>query len=161
MRNEGHDPRLIHTRPQPPTPRKKLDSHLSLQQLYSAAPGAEQGAVLAWFPKTPLPRGVRLVRVSAAGPQTEEHGDRQILKQTRHWESRSINSLPLIKQTENNFGQVPVSWTWPWESSFEKGRGTRRLYTEAASDPLSNFWQSPFQHPGEVFHTLGVLWKTL
>ena len=61
-------------------PRRKLASRLSLQQLYSAAPGADQGTVLAWFPKTPLPRGVCLARDSAAGPQTEENGACQILK---------------------------------------------------------------------------------
>lgn len=61
-------------------PKEEACLRLFLQQFYSAAPRAGPGTVLAWFPKTPLPRGVRLVRVSAAGPQTEEHGACQILK---------------------------------------------------------------------------------
>lgn len=89
-------------------PRERFVSSFFLQQYDSAPLGTEKKKrhCLAWFPNAPLLRGVCLVRITAAGPQTEECGAHQILKINVLLESSSISSLLLINQSENKFGQV-------------------------------------------------------
>ena len=114
MKSEGHDPRLF------PAKEEACLPSLPPTALLSCPRGRSRHCFGLVSKNTTSQRCPPGQGFCSWAPDRGEWGSPD-LKINPPWEFHSINSLSLIKQTENKFRQVPGSWTWPWESSLGKG----------------------------------------